>query len=844
MKKAIKFLLLPLLLIIGFSSQTSAQSITGKIFNENGESIPYANIFVREAQTGTNSDEEGKYFMTLPTGGEYEIVFSSIGYESKSMEIVVGDVEVRLDIRLNSSSIDMNEIVIKASKKDSAYILIKNVIDNKKSYLASVKSFKSDVYVKAIELIDNQKKPKEGKEDKNEDIDKLEGDEPVEIDPFAEQNEANQKLLSSLNMVEMNLVLNYQFPKKYKEERSAYEKSGSDRGLFIPLFEEADFNFYRNMVRLDGIAETPVISPISTTSILSYKYKLMETRNEGGQIVYKIKVIPRKSGNATCKGYIYINEGVWNINRLDLEIHKGGLRIYDAFRLKIDYQQIDDTLWIPTRQEFIYETKQGRFKTYKGSTVMKYSNYQNNYEFPPKFFSNEVVRYEKDAYDKDTTYWNQNRAEPLKAEEAKVVFLRDSISAILNSDEYKDSITAAYNKITFLDILWDGVGFRDNKKQTSWYVGPIPSLLNYDVVGGLRISPFLFHSKRWKETGKRMNASGNVSYGIRNKDMQGNLRSWFLYNPHKLASVRFGVGRNYRSINRYDAFLNQLSISNYILNEEIYGSHRFEVFNGLYLSTGFSFNNRRSIADIDASSALANLIENITNSDEEPIAFEPYKALITDISLSYTPFQKYMTQPKNKVILGSDFPTITLKHRKGWNGAFESSVDFDYVEISLRHDLILGQFGNSKYSARVGTFVSDDELKFIDLKRFRQSDPFLYSDPLNSFQALDTSIATSKPFFEFHYIHHFNGALVNNIPLIKKTNVRFVVGGGLMYIQENNLRHEEVFAGVERVFKLGARRRMRIGLYGVVANSNYAPPHTEYKISFDIIDTWKKDWSF
>ena len=86
--------------------------------------------------------------------------------------------------------------------------------------------------------------------------------------------------------------------------------------------------------------------------------------------------------------------------------------------------------------------------------------------------------------------------------------------------------------------------------------------------------------------------------------------------------------------------------------------------------------------------------------------------------------------------------------------------------------------------------------------------------------------------------------LVNNIPLIKKTNVRFVVGGGLMYIQENNLRHEEVFAGIERVFKLGARRRMRIGLYGVVANSNYAPPNTEYKISFDIIDTWKKDWSF
>lgn len=840
-KKSTQQVLLSLLLMIGMISQGFSQSISGKILNEKGEPIPYANIFVREAQTGTNSDDEGKYLMTLAAPGEYEVVFSSIGYESKSMEIVVGDVEVRLDVRLKTSSIEVEELVIKASKKDSAYALIKKVIENKKGYLASVQSFRSDVYVKAIELIDNKKKPKE---DENEGVDKLAGEEEEEVDPFAEQNKENQKLLSSLNMVEMNLVLNYQYPKKYKEERSAYKKSGSDRGLFIPLFGETNFNFYRNMVRLDGIAEAPIISPLSTTSILSYKYKLLETRNEGGQIVYKIKVTPRKTGNSTCSGIIYINEGIWNINRLDFKLHKGGLKFFDAFQLKIDYQQVEDTLWIPTRQEFVYETKQGRFKTYKGNTVMKYSNYQNNYQFPAKFFTNEVVRYDRDAYDKDTTYWNQNRAEPLKAEEAKVVQLRDSISAVLNSPAYQDSIAAEYNKITFLDIVWDGLGFRNNTKQTSWYVGPVPSLLNYDVIGGWRISPFVFHSKHWKESGKRMNVSGNLSYGLKNNDMQGNLRSWYLYNPHKIASVRFGVGRNYQSINRYDAFLNQLRTSNYILNEVIYGSHRFEIVNGLYLNTGFSFNNRQSIADIDASSGLTNLIENLTNVEEEPIAFEPYKALITDIRLSYTPFQKYMTQPKRKVILGSDYPTITLLHRKGWNSMFESSIDFDYLELSLEHDLILGQFGNSKYSAKVGTFVNDKDLEFIDLKRFRQSDPYWYSDPLNSFQLLDTSIATSKPFFELHYIHHFNGAIVNNLPLIKKTNIRFVVGGGFMYIQENNLRHEEIFGGIERVFKLGARRRLRVGLYGVLANSNYASPDTTFKLSFDVIDTWKKDWSF
>ena len=46
------------------------------------------------------------------------------------------------------------------------------------------------------------------------------------------------------------------------------------------------------------MTEVNIISPLSTTAILSYKYKLEETFIEGDQTVYKIKVIPRKSGNA------------------------------------------------------------------------------------------------------------------------------------------------------------------------------------------------------------------------------------------------------------------------------------------------------------------------------------------------------------------------------------------------------------------------------------------------------------------------------------------------------------------------------------------------------------------
>ena len=347
-----------------------AQSISGYLINEHKEPVPFANIFVKEIQSGTSSDAEGHFFLTLTTNGEYELIISSVGYETQSIKVLVGEEEVKRNIQLQFSKIELEEIVIKASKRDPAYAIIQKVIDHKKAHLQSVKSFKTEVYVKAVEVVEKrEKKPKK----------QLVVIEETALDPFEAEEKAKQNLLSSLNMVEMQLSLHYEYPKKYKEIRTAYKAYGKKEGLFIPRFGETDFNFYRNKVTLTDISEVPLISPISNTAILSYKYKLIESIPENGQLVHKIKIIPRKTGNATCSGYLYINDGLWNINRLDLNFYKGGLRYFDALQLQQKYEQLEDKTWIPTRQEFIYKTKMGKRKIFKGNTVLTYSNYQKDF---------------------------------------------------------------------------------------------------------------------------------------------------------------------------------------------------------------------------------------------------------------------------------------------------------------------------------------------------------------------------------------------------------------------------------------------------------------------------------
>jgi len=152
--------------------------------------------------------------------------------------------------------------------------------------------------------------------------------------------------------------------------------------------------------------------------------------------------------------------------------------------------------------------------------------------------------------------------------------------------------------------------------------------------------------------------------------------------------------------------------------------------------------------------------------------------------------------------------------------------------------------GNSKYAVKTGKFINSASVQLLDLKRFRQSDILLFSNSLESFQLLDTAMNTTQPYIELHYVHHFNGAIMNFIPLVKQLRIRTVGGAGALRVKETNFQMVEVYLGLERVFKLGKRRRLRLGVYGVAADSNFAAPTATYKVSFDIVDTWKRDWSF
>lgn len=101
-------------------AQAQNAELSGTIKDaDNGEGIASASIKYAKS-SGTITDAEGKFRLSLPAG-EYEFVFSSIGFkkEKQLIKLVAGEKRI-LDIKLVSAAFKLNEVVTVSQYKKNA----------------------------------------------------------------------------------------------------------------------------------------------------------------------------------------------------------------------------------------------------------------------------------------------------------------------------------------------------------------------------------------------------------------------------------------------------------------------------------------------------------------------------------------------------------------------------------------------------------------------------------------------------------------------------------------------------------------------------------------------------
>lgn len=813
---------------IAIGQNMGVEILMGKVLDETGMGIPMADVYVKEQpQLRTRADINGDYIMRLEEG-PFRLVFQAMGYEQKEVFAIVKEGENKLDVQLYPMKVnDLDEFYFSTKKTNPGRDIMLKVVEKKDQIDHNQFSYSCDVYIKAKETKSNFNK-KQNDDSKEED------------DIKTVEQEKNKKLgeLNNISMVEVELQRNFSPPNNVREFRNAYTKRGNDNRMFYTTTVKEHINFFENILYLNTLTASPIQSPISNAGILSYKYKLVEKiEREGLPILNKIKIIPRSTSVSSLEGFIYVQDGSWMVEQIDFKIIKGNLLFYDYFEINQKFDVSNREFCLLIEQNFNYGVDY-KNEGFASTTIAKFENYNFQPAFGKKFFSNEVAVTTKEAYERDTSYWEQKRTLKLSEEERNYIRKRDSIENLFTKTTYLDSIDSVFNVVNFWKVVWFGVDRRNRAKKQQWTLSSLAAMTRPVYIAGPRFGPDFDYFKKIKDE-RTFEAFIRADIGLLNKDIKGNFFTRYRYNPFNFATIGISLDHDYDLIRSFDAFSQVLLRENFIETTKYGVYHYLELVNGLTLRSDLKLAQRRPIGeDIKFVEWFDDVLDN-----NEPPVFDPYNAFIADFTLSYTPFQKYMREPYRKVILGSRWPTFYAYYEKGIENVLRSTINHDYLRFGIQQNFKIGTLGTSSYHATGGKFLNAKKLEFFDYKFHRRSDPIWFSNPLYSFQDLDTSLPTLDWYFEAHYIHHFNGALINKIPYMKKTRIGLVAGAGYLYVPEHNWQHYEFFVGMERIFKF-AKRRLRIGLYAVASDGNQITPRTTGKISFALLDRRNMKFNF
>jgi len=321
LKKTVLLYSLLSLTVFGFSQNCT---FSGVIKNPQGEPIPYSSIYIPKLATGKMANEEGKYSMNLPCG-IYKIKVQSLGYQTQFLEIDLSSNKNK-SITLSSKSFAIKEFTVNASDEDPAYNVMRKAIVMAKYYKKQISAYDAKIYVRVFFLAD--KIPKIAK-------------------MFAEENDI--KKMKAGDLTETLIQYHYEKPNIVREKilytRNASGDTSKARSPYL------NFSFY-------DLGGNDIISPLSKSAFAVYKFEMMSSFVEAENTVFKIKIIPKRKGNDLMNGFIYINDGSWNINSVNVKFKQQFVDIH----YKQIYAEVSENTWMPTSQELRIKAKAMGFK--------------------------------------------------------------------------------------------------------------------------------------------------------------------------------------------------------------------------------------------------------------------------------------------------------------------------------------------------------------------------------------------------------------------------------------------------------------------------------------------------
>lgn len=824
-KLSMKTILSIVLFLFSYTAFTqNTVAVTGIARDENGEPLPFATVYVRNSSNGTVTNAKG-FFRLNVAPGPHEIVFQYIGYQQHIEKIKASGETLKLDVKLTPSDLQIGEVVI--TGEDPAYRIMREAIAKRDYYKNNTDNYSVDVYMKGFYKI--LKAPK-----------KIMGKDVGDMGGVLDTSGSGVLYLSE----SVSKLYAQKKPARQKEVMISSKVSGSDNGFSFNRATYTDFNLYTEHVDIGR----DILSPLADNAFNYYNFKYLgEYTDQNGFKIEKIQVRGKRSADPVFNGTLFIVDNWWNLASFDLYLNGSAIK-----------QPAIDTMHI--QQEFVFLDKPDKWRVISQLTTFHagifgihiggffnsvFSNYEMNPAFPANLFGVETFKIENEANKRDTAYWNSIRPVPLTAEEARDYTKKDSISRVVNSKSYMDSLDHKDNKFKVMNLL-GGYTWKNTYKKTTLNLPGAGAWIQFNTVQGwlLNFQPSYTHTTDQKI--KSLKIEGDLNYGFSEEKLRGALRFERRFDRmyNKTLVLHAGIlPQQFNGEAPIGVMLNEMyslyTRLNYMkLYEKTFARAEWSqrLARGILISGGVEWNQRKLLKNNSSYSWHKGERQYSSN---DPIPgdypngfFQTNEAFLIDLEAEFRVGETYSSYPGYREYSKSEWPELFLRYKKAISGVAGSDVNYDHISAEIRKEGIgFGLAGYTDASLSGGFFIQDKHTEFIDLQHFNGNQT-LFAKPqhyLNSFFQLPYYMfSTNQPYLALHAQHHLQGWLLDKIPGVRKLNWKELFGFNMLYMKhfdaDSTVLREapywEVNAGFENI-GFGVFRILRVDLVNSFYGNKY-----------------------
>ncbi|HET7180390.1 MAG TPA: DUF5686 and carboxypeptidase regulatory-like domain-containing protein, partial [Chryseosolibacter sp.] len=738
--------------------------IHGVITDELGNPLSFATIFVKQIGTGTTANADGIYEIALAKGS-YELVFQFLGRKSEVRVVDIQQGSKELNITLKPQEIMLPSVTVNADDEDPAYSIMRKAIAKANYHRNVLDAYSARVYIKgAGKLKDYPWLAKKALKKEGIEKDRVYISESVSEIRFTRPNKFEEKVISIRSDGKDNNTSpnGYIFGSFYSPEVAGTISPLSPKAFsyyrfeYLGTFKDRDYEVSRIKViprsKGDNVVDGVIFIVENDWSIHSMD---IHTIKLGIDIYMKVmcgriedKVWLPVSHQFRVEGKIFGFEFEYNYVAtvsnyhitLNPEVYTEHMEVVDektdqdlaekVLRAQHDKKQrrgsADKTVQLQERLEAGEQITRKELKT----IVKQYEKEERKQQKEPEVLSEVNFSIDTTAYKKDSLYWAEVRPVPLTREEIKGYEKTDSLSAIEKAKAEGDTLRKSRHAgFQPWDILV-GDDYRVGKHSNFRIYFP---MAGFNTVDGFNLVYRIAFGTVFQDTNRtRFMIRPVARYAFSREALSGVLNISVRNSRHRLdvnggryVTQFNGDNPIHPIVNTFTTLFLEKNLMKLYDRDFVDLRYQRKINPFLAFSTAWSWSRRSELTNhsdfkiVDRKSIEGYSTNQPVNETLTDTGFPMHEALVGSVIFSARPWLKFRVRNGHRREVDSSSPSFSLEYRKGFGDVAGSDVNFDQVELGMKHEFRLGVRGNLDLWVRGGLYLNTDRMYFMDYKHFQ-----------------------------------------------------------------------------------------------------------------------------